>query len=697
VKGYFLLISFLCINLPAVYSQDQKVADSLTIIYNEGMLNDTDRLELLKQLSFNEVKDLNLSLKYAEELINLSISTGNNKFLHSGYFQKGNKKKLFGDLEEALQAYMKSADAARLENNARGEGSAYGAIADIYSISNNHSNARLYYSKAIAILRESNDSIPLASVILNAGDFFMNSQIYDTAYMHFKESGIIFEKLNYLIGKAYSIGNIGMVYANTGENNLAEKNIKEAIEILEELEDYYPICVYLISMADIYIVKGDERAALNYAMESLILARQYGLKEQIRDANLKLSELYERSGNPADSYKYYKDYIIYKDSINNIKTVQSMANLRTDFEVSKKQIEVDLLNHQKQKQLWWLITITIILFSTIVLLFMFYRNNKNKQKANALLQEQKKKVENTLTNLRATQSQLIQSEKMASLGELTAGIAHEIQNPLNFVNNFAEISNELLHELKEEIATGNMQLVTELSDDVILNLEKINHHGKRASDIVKGMLQHSRMGSGQKEPTDINVLTDEYLRLAYHGLLAKEKSLPDGQAGFKADFVTDFDPNLPKINVIPQDIGRVLLNLINNAFYAVHAHHAAHMSPRNESGTSYEGELKNDQIDFRPTVIVSTSYLAPSEEMTRPDGPVGRGWAVISVSDNGPGIPSHIIDKIFQPFFTTKPTGSGTGLGLSLSYDIVKAHGGELKVETKEGEGSTFIIKLPYS
>jgi len=686
VKCYFLLISFLCLNLSAVYSQDQKVADSLTIIYNEGMLNDTDRLELLRQLSFNEVKDLNLSLKYAEELINLSISTGNNNFLHSGYFQKGNKKRLFGDLEEALQAYMKSADAARLENNARGEGSAYGAIADIYSISNNHPNARLYYNKAIAILRESKDSVALASFILNAGEEFMNSEIYDTAYMFFNESGIIFEKLNYLIGKAYSIGNIGMVYANTGENNLAEKNIKEAIEILEELEDYYPICVYLISMADIYVVKGDERAALNYAMKSLTLARQYGLKEQIRDANLKLSELYELSGKPADSYKYYKDYIIYKDSINNIKTVQSMANLRTDFEVSKKQIEVDLLNHQKQKQLWWLITIAIILFSTIVLLFMFYRNNQNKQKANALLQEQKKKVENTLTNLRATQSQLIQSEKMASLGELTAGIAHEIQNPLNFVNNFAEISNELLHELKEELATGNMQLVTELSDDIILNLEKINHHGKRASDIVKGMLQHSRMGSGQKEPTDINALADEYLRLAYHGLLAKEKSLPDGQAGFNADFTTDFDPNLPKINVIPQDIGRVLLNLINNAFYAVHAHHAAHLSSRNESGTSYEGGLKNDQIDFRPTVIVSTSYLAPSEEMS---------LAVISVSDNGPGIPSHIIDKIFQPFFTTKPTGQGTGLGLSLAYDIVKAHGGELKVKTKEGEGTEFIVILP--
>ena len=664
-KGYFLLISFLCLILPAVYSQDQKVADSLTIIYNEGMLNDTDRLELLRQLSFNEVKDLNLSLKYAEELINLSIKTGNNKFLHSGYFQKGNKKRLFGDLEEALQAYIKSAETARLENNAMGEGSAYGAIADIYSISNNHPNARIYYIKAIAILRESNDSVALASFILNAGEEFMNSQIYDTAYMYFKESGIIFEKLNYLIGKAYSIGNIGMVYANTGESNLAEKNIKEAIEILEELEDYYPICVYLISMADIYIVKGDERAALNYAMKSLTLARQYGLKEQIRDANLKLSELYERSGNPADSYKYYKNYIIYRDSINNIKTVQSMANLRTDFEVSQKQIEVDLLNHQKQNQRWWLISIAIILFSTFVLLFMFYRNNKNKQKANALLQEQKKKVETTLTNLKATQSQLIQSEKMASLGELTAGIAHEIQNPLNFVNNFSEVNSELIQEMREEIDKGNLEEVKAIANDIAENEQKINHHGKRADAIVKGMLQHSRTSSGVKEPTDINALADEYLRLSYHGLRAKDKS-------FNADFKTEFDPTLPKINVIPQDIGRVLLNLINNAFYAVQVETQNSASPH---------QIPQKQPDYNPTVIVSTKNMGTHVE--------------IRVRDNGSGIPPEIIDKIFQPFFTTKPTGEGTGLGLSLSYDIVKAHSGELKVETKEGEGSEFIIQLP--
>ena len=290
------------------------------------------------------------------------------------------------------------------------------------------------------------------------------------------------------------------------------------------------------------------------------------------------------------------------------------------------------------------------------------------------VQERTKEIEKTLAELKAAQAQLIQSEKMASLGELTAGIAHEIQNPLNFVNNFSEVSNELIDEMKEELAVGNNQLANEIAEDIKQNLEKINHHGKRAGDIVKGMLQHSRTSSGVKEPTNINALADEYLRLAYHGLRAKDKS-------FNADFKTDFDETLPKISVIPQDIGRVLLNLINNAFYA------APLPP--------EGGFKDPNYVHKPTVIVKTSYLPPSGGT--------RGACLVGVSDNGPGIPAHIVDKIFQPFFTTKPTGQGTGLGLSLSYDIVKAHGGELKVETKpanagsdgEGEGSEFIIQIP--
>jgi signal transduction histidine kinase len=252
---------------------------------------------------------------------------------------------------------------------------------------------------------------------------------------------------------------------------------------------------------------------------------------------------------------------------------------------------------------------------------------------------------------------------MASLGEMTAGIAHEIQNPLNFVNNFSEVSGELTKELVDEVDKGNTEEVKAIAKDLIGNLEKINHHGKRAADIVKGMLQHSRTSTGQKELTDINALCDEYLRLAYHGLRAKDKT-------FNAKFETNLDTNIQKINVIPQDIGRVILNLINNAFYAVSE--KTLLTVTTPTAAKYE-----------PTVSISTQKKGDKIEIT--------------IADNGTGIPQKVIDKIFQPFFTTKPTGQGTGLGLSLSYDIVKAHGGELAVETKEGEGTTFIINLPNS
>ncbi len=275
------------------------------------------------------------------------------------------------------------------------------------------------------------------------------------------------------------------------------------------------------------------------------------------------------------------------------------------------------------------------------------------------LETAKQQVEKTLTDLKQAQTQLIQSEKMASLGELTAGIAHEIKNPLNFVNNFAEVSNELLDEMNAELDKGNAAQAKAIATDLIQNLEKINFHGKRADAIVKSMLQHSRSGNDKKELTDINALADEYLRLSYHGLRARDKS-------FNAAFKSDFDPGIGKINVVSQDIGRVILNLLTNAFYAVN-------EKRNVNIPGYE-----------PTVTVSTKKV--------------RNGVEIRVADNGNGIPRKVMDKIFQPFFTTKPTGQGTGLGLSLSYDIVtKGHGGELKVETKEGEGSAFIIVLPLS
>ena len=284
------------------------------------------------------------------------------------------------------------------------------------------------------------------------------------------------------------------------------------------------------------------------------------------------------------------------------------------------------------------------------------------------VEQSKDALQRSLEELKAAQQQLIQSEKMASLGELTAGIAHEIQNPLNFVNNFSDVSNELADEMKAELDQGNYEDAKLIADAIKQNLEKILHHGKRADGIVKGMLQHSRTSSGQKELTDMNELCDEYLRLAYHGFRAKDKS-------FNAKFETRFDKSIDKINIVPQDIGRVVLNLINNAFYAVSQQRAEPARPA--------GGLAEARPGYEPTVTVSTQKI--------------NGKVRISVTDNGNGIPDSIKEKIFQPFFTTKPTGQGTGLGLSLSYDIIKAHGGELKMDSAENVGTTFSILLPIT
>jgi two-component system, NtrC family, sensor kinase len=315
--------------------------------------------------------------------------------------------------------------------------------------------------------------------------------------------------------------------------------------------------------------------------------------------------------------------------------------------------------------MWWMITFSIALELNInTYIKEKYQAQKEslinlEEKEKLILQQNEtleQKVEERTRELKEMQSQLVQREKMASLGELTAGIAHEIQNPLNFVNNFSELNSELIEDMKNELAKGNAQDAMLIADDIRENEEKINHHGKRADAIVKGMLHHSRSSTGQKELTDINALADEYLRLSYHGLRAKDKS-------FNAVMQTDFDPHLEKINIIQQDIGRVLLNLFTNAFYSV-------------------AEKKKSQPEsFQPTVYISTKKI--------------NDQVVIKVKDNGNGIPQHVMDKIFQPFFTTKPTGQGTGLGLSLSYDIIKAHGGDLKVETREGEFAEFVILLP--
>ncbi|MFD0797964.1 ATP-binding protein [Maribacter chungangensis] len=314
-------------------------------------------------------------------------------------------------------------------------------------------------------------------------------------------------------------------------------------------------------------------------------------------------------------------------------------------------------------QTWWAYLLFAFIFGGAVWSFVAYRS-RWLQKENRLLEERvthrTSQLKSKMDELKATQSQLIQSEKMASLGELTAGIAHEIQNPLNFVNNFSEVNTELIDEMEEEIKKGDYEEVLAISKDIKENQKKINHHGRRADAIVKGMLQHSRTSSSEKEPSNINAIADEYLRLSYHGLRAKDKS-------FNATLNTDLDETIGKINIVPQDIGRVILNLITNAFHAC--------IERNKE------EKSKGESEYKPTVWVSTKRIGNTVE--------------VAIRDNGNGVPDRVRDKIFQPFFTTKPSGEGTGLGLSLSYDIVKTHGGELRLDTKQGEGTTFTISLP--
>jgi len=443
---------------------------------------------------------------------------------------------------------------------------------------------------------------------------------------------------------------LGHIHRKKGEYRHAISNYRNSISsslnkdfILRDAIEGY------LGLSQTFHLTGQRDSAIWYSEKAYAMATANSFPAQGLDASILLKDLYTGMGLIDSAFKYQGITLSLKDSLFNQEKIRAGQNLSfNEFQrqaAIKTAVEAEKIKYQNRIKIYVLLA-GLGLFLIVGLLL--YRNNLQKHKANKVL-------ESTLANLKSTQSQLIQSEKMAGLGELTAGIAHEIQNPLNFVNNFSDLNEELLIEMKDELNKGKIDDAISLANDAIENQRKINHHGKRADAIVKGMLQHSRSSSGIKEPTDINALADEYLRLAYHGLRAKDKL-------FNSKLKTDFDETIGNINIIPQDIGRVVLNLINNAFYSV------------------DEKKKQDLNGYEPTVSVSTKKAGDK--------------ILISVKDNGNGIPQKVLDKIFQPFFTTKPTGQGTGLGLSLSYDIVKAHGGELKVQTKEGEGTTFTIVL---
>ncbi len=520
----------------------------------------------------------------------------------------------------------------------------------LYGRTGNTNMQILHYRETESISESIRDTNQLALVNMNLGWAYSTLDKIDSAIYFVQKSLVFWSRLPFEQRKyeGLSLNELGDYYLRQGKYDISLDALLKSVSVNKEQNNLAFLGDSYISLGKLYKTINKSDLGLLYARNGLETFKEVGLPVGIANAYSLLSSLYDVQNKTDSAFAYSKLATVLKDSLNIVeqKNLQAFQNVGFDEQLRLEELEKEKIQTQNKIRTYAMLA-GLGMFMIIGLIL--YRNNRQKRQANKVL-------EAALTNLKSTQSQLIQSEKMASLGELTAGIAHEIQNPLNFVNNFSEVNKELLEEMKEEIAKGNFDEVNVLANDVIDNQEKINHHGKRADAIVKGMLQHSRSSSGQKEPTDINALADEYLRLAYHGLRAKDKT-------FNATMKTDFDETIRNINIVPQDIGRVILNLINNAFYVV------------------DEKKKLNIENYEPTVSVSTKKI--------------NGKVEISVKDNGNGIPQKVLDKIFQPFFTTKPTGQGTGLGLSLSYDIVKANGGELKVETKEGEGAEFIISLP--
>ena len=533
-------------------------------------------------------------------------------------------------------------------------------MAILYSNTNNYEKALFHHLEARKIAEQSGN-IPLQSTInMTLARVYLNLKKTDSALISEQKAYEQATQTGYKRYLGSILLNMGRIYAAQGNKQMAAEYYKKAL-VASAYQNYYPrgVVASNLLLAEIYKQSGLRDSSFLYIKDALPVAQGLNAPELLLRSYTALADYYKTSNNNDSAVKYQSLIIKINDSLFNSKQAQQFQNIDFDEQQRQQQIETAKAAYRVKFRMYVLIAgIAIFLLIAIIL----WRNNLHRQKAYALLKMQKQEtdkqkamVEQTLTELKSTQAQLIQSEKMASLGELTAGIAHEIQNPLNFVNNFSEVNTELIDELQQEVDKGNLQQIKAIASNIKGNEEKITYHGKRADGIVKGMLQHSRSSSGQKELTDINNLADECLRLSYHGMRAKDKS-------FNVEIKTDFD-SIGEIKIIPQDIGRVLLNLFTNAFYSV-------------------TEKKKQQPDgYEPIISVNTKKINNKVE--------------IKIKDNGMGIPQKVIDKIFQPFFTTKPTGQGTGLGLSLSYDIIKTHGGDLKVETKEGEFAEFIILLP--
>ncbi|MBS1621191.1 MAG: tetratricopeptide repeat protein [Bacteroidetes bacterium] len=669
IKNYLLIIWLLLLSC-FTYAQTQSTnLDSLTTALKNADNDSVKMVVLFNLAGYYSESNADSCLFFADQ--GTSIAKKINQPLWIAHFLTENQSYIAMTDGNLPLSFKLANDALKLEQDETNEKNVYIPIdyefrdphqfrlsqigytlhqlANIYRRAGDRENAIKYYRQEIDIFSALNSKRAMALVQsnMNLGFIYTDANRLDSAIFYINMALAYSEITGWKLFNGLLFQIKGSAYLQKDMLDSAKYFYWQGLFSSMEQRNGRAEVNNKIALAQLYERLGQVDSAKYYA--GSVLQQATGLRDMKSTsiAATILSNAWKLQGNTDSAFAYLTLSKTIGDSL-----YQDRADKITKFQNLNFEQQI-LLENQTQESIAaknkiWTIAMLVGLVLLSALVFVFYRSIKQKKKDNKVL-------ESTLSNLKSTQQQLIQSEKMASLGELTAGIAHEIQNPLNFVNNFSEVSAELVDEMNEEILKGNLADAKEIASDLKENLEKINHHGKRAGDIVKGMLQHSRKSEGKKELTDINALCDEYLRLSYHGLRAKDKS-------FNAEITTDFDAALPKINVVPQDIGRVVLNLINNAFYAVDERKKLHP----------EG--------YESVVSVSTKKTSNGVE--------------IRVKDNGYGIPEKIKDKIFQPFFTTKPTGQGTGLGLSLSYDIVKVHGGEIKVETKKGEGSEFVIQL---
>ena len=655
MKNIFFLVLLLisAIKLPGQSTE----VDSLIKLLEKAP-GDTNRVKLFLNLAnkFYFYKP-DLSLEYSEKALKLARDLKYNNGIVNSLNLAGEARRLTGDYPKALQYQLEALEISRELKNEQIESNSLGFKGVIYMELNEYRQALQYFLPAINIKNHLPASPPVIFILANTGISYDFLNMPDSAlhYLRLAEEQNIevrHPQLSSLIPRS-----VGNVYMHKGKLDSALLFYFTALQNSRSSNESINLGAIQQKIAEVYEKLNLNDSSLYYVLNAFNEAQRTSQKSRLLESSHLLVRLY-RGMRKYDSAFYYDDLAAsMKDSLYGMPKFKQLQLLMLSEQKRQQEIEQEQERYRNKTRM-------IALWSAIgvflIIAFILFRNNRQKQKTNRVL-------ETTLANLKSTQSQLIQSEKMASLGELTAGIAHEIQNPLNFVNNFSEVNKEMLAEMRQDIEKKKFDEVSSIAKDVEENEEKIIFHGKRADAIVKSMLQHSRSTKNKKEPTDINALCDEYLVLAYHGLRAKDQS-------FNATMKTDFDESIRNINIIPQDIGRVVLNLINNAFYAV-----------DEKKKSRHPLMEGEQ--YEPVVAVTTKRLG---------SPLGDGGKIeIRVADNGNGIPQKVLDKIFQPFFTTKPTGQGTGLGLSLSYDIVKAHSGEIKVQTKEGEGAEFLIILP--